>query len=466
MTYILLLLTILLIWAIAYPLTDYALLSPPSLILLMFAFATLLALIGCAYWNQVSLSTEAYFIVTVGCIGVLAAAFIAKNLFRANESASVRQKAIQAIEHIARISQKRWLGLAGFVVIAAAINIGEMVALAQNAGYVGSSFMDIAQWARGNISSLLTSGSTDGDESYSTLSSALNKLIMFCGYAAVIGLAAKIRIAERGRGASDYAGIVLLFLVAAGFSLMKGGRDTIAHYIVAFLVALFAFYLLTSHDRNKTSLKFFKIGVVFVVVAIPLFYLALELVGRTRSVSLFDYTSFYFGGGLPSLSYALESFPTNVSEAFSGERTFTQLYAALSKIGLIGPVDAYADTFIKLDGHSSNIFTCFYRYYVDFGYVGVFLLSCLATLVFCWCFDLLTKSPSVAVKIVAVYVCSYAADVAREEFIFSRLLSASLLWAIIASVIIGFALTYRRQKKASVRNDRVGVGDTTEASLE
>lgn len=448
MMYALLLLTILLMWAVVYPLTDYEILSPPSLILLMFAFATALSIIGCFFWNDIQLSIEAYFVISVGCLGIVVAAIIFRRFAQADNEPKKRDKGVCAIERIANISSGRWILLIIFVLVAAAINIGEMFSLAHEAGYSGTSFMDTAQWARGNVSSLFTSGVGDSDGSYSAVSSALNKVITFCGYAAVVGIAAKIKMKKRRF--SGYFAVTMLLLLASGFSLLKGGRDTIAHYIVAFLIVLFAFYILDSDDRKKTSLKFLKIGIVAIVIALPLFYLALELVGRTRSVSLFDYISFYFGGGIPSLSYAIDAFPANYDNAFSGEKTFTQLYALMNKIGLVGPVDAYADTFIKLNGHSSNIYTCFYRYYCDFGYIGVFLFSGLATLVFCGCFNALKSSPSVSLKIVTVYICSYTADVAREEFIFSRLLSASLLWAIIASIFIAVILLYSRKSALSL----------------
>lgn len=452
MMYVLLLLTILLMWAVVYPLTDYEILSPPSLILLMFAFATILSIIGCLFWNDIQLSIEAYFVISVGCLGIVAAAIIFRRFSQVDDEPKRKNRGVSAIERIANASSGRWAVLIVFVLFAAAINLGEMLSLAHEAGYSGTSFMDTAQWARGNISSLLTSGAGDSDESYSAISSALNKVITFCGYAAVIGIAAKIKMKKRKL--LGYFAVSMLLLLASGFSLLKGGRDTIAHYIVAFLIALFAFYILDSENRKKTSLKFLKIGIVAVLVALPLFYLALEVVGRTRSVSLFDYVSFYFGGGIPSLSYAIDTFPVNYDDAFSGEKTFTQLYALMNKIGLVGPVDAYADTFIKLNGHSSNIFTCFYRYYCDFGYIGVFLFSGLATLVFCACFSVLKNSPSMTLKIVAVYICSYTADVAREEFIFSRLLSASLVWAIVASVFIAFILLYSRKTTLSLSVQR------------
>lgn len=445
MMYLVLLFTILLIWAVVYPLTDRVLLSPPSLILLMLAFASALSLIGCLYWNEVELSTSAYFVIVVGCLGVLVAALIARNLFLKNSSNKLKSPSRRIIVSIAHISASRWLVLSLFIVIAALVNIQEMMMLAQEAGYSVSNFMDAAQWARGNVTSLLTSGSGDADESYSALASGLAKIITFCGYASVIGIAAKIK--DQQKNFSNYYAVALLLLLTVAFSLLKGGRDVVAHYVVAFLIALFAFYLVDSKNRAKTSMQFLKIGVIAVIIALPLFYFALELVGRVRSVSLLDYISFYFGGGIPSLSVALEQFPLYFNDPVSGEKTFTQLYSLLNKIGLIGPVDAYADTFVMLNGHSSNIFTCFYRYYCDFGYIGVFLFSGLATLVFSFCFKMLESSPSFAMKIISVYICSYAADVAREEFVFSRLLSASLLWAIIAGVIIGCVLMYKRNNE-------------------
>lgn len=441
MSYLLLLLTIILIWAVVYPVTNYALLSPPSLILLMFAFATLLATIGEAYWNRVEVTPEAYFVILTGCLGVLVAAVVARGLFPDGFRLKSTTKGISAIKKIADIPDRGWYALCLFVVIAAALNIWEMVSMSQAAGFSSTNIMEIAQWARGNVTTLLTSGSED-TESYSALSSALTKIITFCGYAAVIGLSAKIKCKKRRR--TDYYSVICLLVLSSAFSLLKGGRDTIAHYVVAFVIVLFAFYIIDSKNRNKTSLQFVKICAIALLITLPLFYFALELVGRLRSVPLLDYISFYLGGGIPSLSYALEHPPVADSMAFPGERTFTQLFALINKIGFDIPVDTYAGAFIKLGNHSSNIYTCFYRYYYDFGFVGVFLFSSLSTLVFCACFQAVEKNPSMPVKIFALYVCSYAADAVREEFIFSRLLSASLLWAIIASLIIGGILMYTK----------------------
>lgn len=455
MSYLVLFLTILLLWMVVYPITNHSLFAPPSLILLMFAFGTGLAVLGELYWNDVELSLEAYLVVVVGCLGVVLAAIIAKRIFRYTYPPKTIELGQITIEKIANIADSRWGILAVFVVGGALFNIVEMVLLAQAAGVYSSNIMEIAQWARGNTSTLLTSGN-DETESYSAVSSGLTKLIVFCGYAAVIGLAAKIKCKIKKR--RSYYAVSILLLLTCAFSLLKGGRDTVAHYVVAFLIVLFAFYVFDSKNRNKTSFDFAKIGLVTIVIALPLFYFALELVGRTRSVPLFDYVSFYLGGGIPSLSYILDNPTLAPIDSIPGERTFTQFYALLDKIGIIGGINEYAGNYVRVGNHSSNIFTCFYRYYVDFGYIGVFILSGLSTLVFCACFQALEKNPSISIKIFALYICSYTVDVIREEFIFSRLLSASLLWAIIASLAIGWVLTYDRYR---LKSDEISAQDAS-----
>lgn len=96
---------------------------------------------------------------------------------------------------------------------------------------------------------------------------------------------------------------------------------------------------------------------------------------------------------------------------------------------------------VDMGGHGCNIFTGFARYYLDFGLAGVVVLSALSGLLMTLVFDRAQTYGHPLFVVFAGYLAAYAFDFAREEFIFSRLLSPTQFVSVAIMLAITLFLT-------------------------
>ena len=125
---------------------------------------------------------------------------------------------------------------------------------------------------------------------------------------------------------------------------------------------------------------------------------------------------------------------------FLGIRTFYYLAAIMYKIGIIQNFPSYSIAWVNLDGNSSNVFTCFGRYYADFGIIGVVILSIAAGFILTAIFNVACRTKYDLFILLSVYISPYVFDMAREEFVFSRLISPTQIIAILIMLLIAYFL--------------------------
>lgn len=164
---------------------------------------------------------------------------------------------------------------------------------------------------------------------------------------------------------------VLAILTAERYNLLK-----------LFIVCLFLFNILYHKQKgvNKPfKLKTLAIIAVSVVGFFVLFWAVKSLVGRTSDSDLIYYIAQYAGGSIPGLDYFLQN-PT--SAEIWGQETFDALVENLISLGLLD-ADSYIShlTFIYSNGVTiGNIYTTYRSWIHDFGFIGMFILEALCSL--------------------------------------------------------------------------------------
>ena len=185
--------------------------------------------------------------------------------------------------------------------------------------------------------------------------------------------------------------VVFLFLTVVS-SLLTSGRFSILTNLIA---GVFMFHMVRIQrlgNYKAYKLGFLIRGILIIIVAAWFFYWSKEFVGRSSEDTLFDYTAHYMGTGVINLDLYLK-YPPAKSNIW-GKETFYSLINALRRMGVID-VEAYLvhKEFRSIAGISTgNVYTAFRDYLYDFGYIGMYFLHGLFTLIFSIAYEIIKKS--------------------------------------------------------------------------
>lgn len=210
--------------------------------------------------------------------------------------------------------------------------------------------------------------------------------------------------------------LIAAILIMAN-ALISGERIPILLFATAFLLSsLILFRRFGGKDfiAVKMILKWIFpsfLGMVFFC------YIVLPLTGRSTEVGFIDYISFYISSGIPALS---EFFSTGISfePEFPCAATFKNL---ISFIGIhFGDVvqinDGTGNLWIDFGEElSTNIFTRYFRYYLDFGWIGFCGLTILCGAFYGFLYRVINTTDSVWLWGVSLFFLSYLGDAERQE---------------------------------------------------
>jgi oligosaccharide repeat unit polymerase len=177
-------------------------------------------------------------------------------------------------------------------------------------------------------------------------------------------------------------------------SILTGGRNPL---IQIFVAAIMMYNLLCKKYKGanyKFNWKFVARMSIIVVIFLIMFSNIRSLVGRTNTMSTFDYLAMYIGAPIKLFDMFLEKPPTT-GHTFWGQETFINLWAWWGSIvkdsrmtGLIMNKEYRIYKGIQL----GNVYTAFREYYCDFGLVGIIILPMIHSLFFTRFYRKITKS--------------------------------------------------------------------------
>ena len=330
------------------------------------------------------------------------------------------------------------------LIFAIGLRIHETMELSVQLGASGTSYSEATAVVRRALSTIHTADGMRAGIGFSMLERQLEKVVTASGYVVVYLMAHAVAKREYRRAFPPLA----LFLLASGFCLVSGSRTSILYYVAAFFV-LTSVFLFRGHKekRKNTSIKLLGVGVAIAAIGCLAFYASSALVGRKASTGLLEYISFYYGCGAPSLQSLIDKGVPAV--AIPGVRTFYFLFSLPFKFGLISDFPSYSIAWVDAGGHGSNVFTGFARYYLDFGFAGLVILSVLGAALMTYLYRAARKTYAPVLMVLAGYMSVYAFDFAREEFVFSRLVSPNqfIIIAIMLAVTLFLTTSLREDVK-------------------
>lgn len=198
----------------------------------------------------------------------------------------------------------------------------------------------------------------------------------------------------------------IVFLLVCQMYL--GGSRSPIFRLVTF--TLFMFYILNlyrGYSRKQMRKVMSKI-IQFMIVVVALFSVSLSLYGRAVEYNTFHYLYIYLGAPLYNLDLFIQKTQFPVFQDYFGGQTFISAWNYwLPRHDL--PTIILKLPFIKYDGvyQLGNVYTTFYQFLYDFGYLGMFVLITIISIYYTTAYRSLRQRPQVTKLTMTLFIYAY-----------------------------------------------------------
>lgn len=163
-------------------------------------------------------------------------------------------------------------------------------------------------------------------------------------------------------------------------SLLTGSRGNMVTYFLCFAIMILFEYQIKRKKSKRTPWPLILLIALVSVVLVILFFVGQGLIGRQeyQSGELWNYISVYMGAQIKNLDHYITEYSYHTN--YFGYSTLSGIYDGLSRYLGLYFYDGTPDLpFIFINGQSlGNVYTCFYDYYVDGGFLLILVFSLLS----------------------------------------------------------------------------------------
>ena len=435
--YIALIIALLILGIVFYFLLDKEILSPTIITISMFILCTIFAFTGRLSWNDTDISINVILIIVLGILSF----GIGESISRLMPIKGTKKETNESETNNKVIKIETWkiIAVTLFIFITIFFTYTEIIRISDNVGVHGSFSQRMSAFRE--ASTLFNANAIEEGNSINTIVSQMKKvcdiLCVVLIYIIINNFIYKKNIEEFIN--EDILLITPVFLCLL-LSVLTGGRGLILRFIIAAILILLI--LLMKKESSKDIFKkTIKIGVTLLIIIIPIFYLSLPLLGRKTSKGIVEYTTFYFGCSIPSFEEFLNNPPEH--DGHFGSESLYGIQTILYRLKLtdyINPISREWTTFEDQNGseYNSNIYTCFRRYYYDFGITGVVVCSLIFGFVFHKLYECAKEKEN---PMYLIFYASYGymlIDQIRDELFFTRFININT----IINIILVITCTY------------------------
>lgn len=404
--------------------------SPAVLFLSGMAIATLLAIVGRGSWNNIELKLDGALVLVIGTlsytVGCLFAHRYARFTMRVKCNRWLEKSELTASE----TSKIKYLILLLIVIVAIVIRINETLHIAETLGLnLEEGYFTLSELVRSNTTAIVLDTGRDQAISFSFFINQVDKVVAATGFASAVILAKRLNDGSEKRNALLPSSVLI---VSSIYYLVSNSRSGIIWFVASFVVAFYIF----SRMRGAIKISPGKVLLISVAVllGVALFYVFGMLFGRGAGSGILDYITFYYGSEIPSLQALLDNLPSQ--SMIIGGYTFNALYTVISKLIPFGGIPSYSIEWIDFGGLQSNVFSCFSRYYLDFGYIGIVVLAFVLGLLLTGLYERTLKMPGSISMLVYCSLSPYIFDMVREEYFYSRFISTTQIITLVLTIVI------------------------------
>ena len=421
-SYIVLLLGLFILWIIAVWSNGLEIGAPASIVCFMFVAASALCILGYGAWNTVTLSPLTISIIWCGCATFLLGGAIA---YHTRSRGNIRFDSLkqELVKRKFSFQVNTWWLILMMIALGviAVVRVTSMKRMAINAGANVSGLIETSQWYRNTFNRLFSAGTVRvgvGETFYEKqilrFSTVITNVSVVC---LLIGI-------SQGNRRTVFVSGILVIMCCIYSLLTDGGRGGILFRMVTIAYGLYILQIRKGTKIRTINWIFCLLSIITLAEVLPLFYYSAALVGRKSSETLLRYLSFYFGCGIPSMEVKLQ---LGIPDYSFGQNVFYGFYTLLYKLGITEELNGYANEWLILGGHKSNIYTAWYRYYADFGALGVVVLPALYGWLFTKIYQKVKKSESL---LFWGLFCAWSYslfDLSRDDYFYGQFLATAPL---------------------------------------
>lgn len=168
--------------------------------------------------------------------------------------------------------------------------------------------------------------------------------------------------------------VILNFIISIAISLVKGSRGGAIALLCSTLALLIIFFSNNS-KKKKISLKQIIVIIGITIIIVGTFQNVGALLGRKSSADFGGYLSVYLSAPIRNLNEYLKSNDYGSSNIF-GKMTFIHIINYFGrKLEISNWIYEFDLPSLRANGYvTGNVYTTFYAYIYDFGYIGVPIL--------------------------------------------------------------------------------------------
>lgn len=155
--------------------------------------------------------------------------------------------------------------------------------------------------------------------------------------------------------------------------ILDTGRTEFVRLLSVTFVAYIFYSNYLKKKNQKSIIKLIKQGVIFLSILLIIFWLVGSISNKNGSYTMINSVAKYIGSGIGALNEVLVS-NKNI-ELTWGENTFRGLIQTLAIFFPTIQPSSNVLSFVTFEnGEMTNIYTAFFEYYCDFGYIGALII--------------------------------------------------------------------------------------------
>jgi oligosaccharide repeat unit polymerase len=412
-------------------------LSPSFITSFMYSSTVFIAILGFNTWNVYKdLSSTTIIIISLGVFYFFVGEVVYRYFyykFQKNSNNNINKK-LKNTSHTYKfpnISKKIEILIIVFVILTLFLTYKEVYKICIYYGHKPTSIGDMLNFYR--TKTLLYS--TDATNNGITISGYVAQMQKMCYFLCVFNMYFFLdNFINKKEIKSNFIYLITIILTLL-LTFLTSSRSLSMHMFVAFVALYILLYRNKCANNKINKKKNFRNIVIFTSIIIVTFYLVIPLVGRKTNMKFYDYVTFYLGSSVPSLNVSIDS--NLLSSDYFGENTFYGFYYTLAKLGI---TSSYPETnrvgVVFGDYGGSNVYTSFNSYYLDFGIMGVILLSFIFGFIISMAYKFVKNHPeNIFAKIIYVYYMYVLIDQIRGDSFYSLISISTISYLIIAYLL-------------------------------
>ena len=396
----------------------------------MFLFSGILCLVGYGRWNCVPLSAKTIAIIVIGCASFCfgsSAAYSGGGI----KQISFRKDHHDAIIREYHYSVELWKILALFVLMMLVfyVRVTSMKRIAGEANVSFDSFRKLVRWYRNTYSSLFGAGTVRVGVGETLIE---KQILKFSSVISNVSVVLILLTFSTGQKKQLFFSILLFVTMVTYVLITSGGRGDLLFKLFSLVYGAYIIAYKKGMKVYQLNRVFLTTGVILLLVMLPVFFYSSALVGRKTDSNMIDYISFYWGCGIPSLELKLQS---GIAEHAFGQNVFYGIHTLLYKLKITDQLEGYANDWAAFGVFRSNVYTAWYRYYADFGMIGVVFFSSVYGYAATWLHQKAKYSDSLFILCILCTWSYSIFDLNRDDYLFGQFLGTNPIIVLVLILI-------------------------------